>query len=185
MAMWAQFLKHPTAYCQPFIDYTDTLATELDLYSDTSRNFSLGMGAIFSNRWMVMQWLQEFQFFNPSIEYLELYALCAAVLSWVKYFKNKRVIIFCDNISVVHMVNNSSSTCMNCMVLIRLLTLECLFQITRIFASHVRTEVNSAADALSRLDWNRFKKVTSHKHMLHTPDEIPVELLPLSKIWLK
>ena len=47
--------------------------------------------------------------FKPSIEYLELYAVTAAVLTWIHQFKNRRIILFCDNQSVVDMINLTST----------------------------------------------------------------------------
>ena len=48
--------------------------------------------------------------YNPSIEYLELFALTAAVLTWGSKLKNRRITIFCDNLSVVCMINNDKVT---------------------------------------------------------------------------
>ena len=56
---------------------------------------------------------------RPSIEYLELCALTVAVLLWAAKLQNKRVIVFCDNKSVVEMINKSVSSCRNCMAVIR------------------------------------------------------------------
>ena len=89
--MWKQFLSHPTAYCHPFLDFDNkVLAQEVDFYSDASRNFDLGMGAICQNSWMFAWWGDRVKSLEPSIEYLELYALCAAVLVWIKCFKNRK-----------------------------------------------------------------------------------------------
>ena len=54
------------------------------------------------------------------------------------------------------MINNSSSKCKNCMVLIRILTAESILRNSRIFAKHVGTKNNGKGDALSRLDMSRF-----------------------------
>ena len=40
-----------------------------------------------------------------------------------KKLSNRRVVVFCDNKSVVEMVNRSSAGCPNSMMLIRLITL--------------------------------------------------------------
>ena len=98
---------------------------------------------------------------------------------------NKWVYIFCDNMSVIHMINNSSSSCKNCMVLIRLITLKEMCKNFRIFAKHIRTENNGPSDALSRLDFKHFVRLTKHKNMEQTSCMIPKEITPLSKIWLK
>ena len=43
LAMWDQFIKHPSAYCRPFMDFTKKwTADEICFFTDASRNFSLG-----------------------------------------------------------------------------------------------------------------------------------------------
>ena len=110
--LWVEFLNHPTVYCRKFIEFHGQYASELDFYTDVSGNFDLGMGAVCQNSWMFV--LKELE---PSIEYLELFALTAALLTWFNRFQNRRIYVFCDNMSVVHMINNMSSSCKNCMIL--------------------------------------------------------------------
>ena len=87
---------------------------------------------------------------DSSIEYLELYALVGTVLNWIHCFKNKRVVLFCDNQPVVQMVNNTTSGCKNCMVLIRKLVMKSLYENVRIFARYIRSGDNKVSDFLSR-----------------------------------
>ena len=130
LLMWEKFLHSPEIFSRPFIDFNDELvADKLDMYSDVSKNPELGFGATCGSSWMFSQWSQELiRCENPSIEYLELYALVAGFLAWGYRFVNRRIILFCDNMSVVEMVNSTSSTCRNCMVLIRILVLESLLK---------------------------------------------------------
>ena len=89
--MWLQFLYHPTVYSRPFADFSmELLATEVDMTSDVSANPVLGMGATCQNSWMFQQWNKEFiEQCKPSIEYLELYALIAGVMTWAHRFRNR------------------------------------------------------------------------------------------------
>ena len=119
---------------------------------------------------------------KPSIEYLELFGVLAGVLNWIKLFSNKRIVLFCDNESVVHMINQSSSSCKNCMVLIRWLTAESILRNVRIYAKHVRTKQNGKADPLSRLDFKRFWNLAGSR-MNSSPSSIPEEIWPFQKIW--
>ena len=113
LSMWLQFLRHPACYSRAFTDITNS-AMEVEFYSDASKNPGLGMGAYCQKSWMVQQWDREFLLLkDPSIDYLELYALTAAVLAWLRRFKNQCICILCDNQSVVAMVNNTSSSCKN------------------------------------------------------------------------
>ena len=110
MSMWQQFLQHPTVYSRPFIDFRGVDAVQLDLYSDASRNFQLGFRGLCQNEWMFGQWDEFTRSVEPSIEYLELYAVTIAVILWIWKFANQRITLFCDNMSIVHMINNMSSS---------------------------------------------------------------------------
>ena len=58
---------------------------ELKFYSDASAAENLGYGCIFNNRWIYSRWENNFiSSYKPSIEFLELYALCTGVLMWQK-----------------------------------------------------------------------------------------------------
>ena len=184
LAVWKVFLQQPDVYCQPFIDFTSTIsAQEIDMYSDASGNPELGYGALCRTSFLVGKWNSTFvRIKRPSIEFLELYALTAGVLVWIRCFRNKRICLFVDNESVMHMVNNSSSKCKNCMVLIRLITLESLLQNVRVSAKWVSMENNGLSDSLSRLDFERFRRLGPHMEETATP--VPAELIPMSKIWI-
>ena len=186
LQVWKGFLTSPQVYSRPFMDSTSWNAQEIDMYSDASGNYSLGFGAYCGTEWTFGQWEEEFcNRVEPSIEYLELLALTVGVINWIKLFQNKRIVLFCDNEAVVHMVNNSSSKCKSCMVLIRLITAECIMQNVRVFAKHVKTKDNGKADALSRFEfkrfWNLVKSTNSGMNESHT--DIPSAVWPISKIW--
>ena len=142
LRMWLTFLQHPSVFCRPFLDFSKILvADEIDMYSDASGK--IGLGAVCGQNWMSQNWDKEFiAKYRPSIEYLELFAVTAAVLAWIHRFKNKRIILFCDNKSVVDMINLTSTSCKNCMVLIRVIVLKGLIENVRIFARHVPGVLN-------------------------------------------
>ena len=121
-----------------------------------------------------------------SIEYLELYGVTVAVVNWLRLFGNMKIVLFCDNQAVVNMINNATSSCKNCMVLLRIIILEGLVRNTRVFARYVTSKDNGKADALSRMQINRFwSLVQQYGHSMNremTP--IPEALWPKSKLWL-
>ena len=141
------------------------------------------MGAWCINDWIVQKWDPDFMLkWQPSIEYLELYAVTVAVMCWIDRFRNQRICLFCDNLSVVNMINSSSSKCKNCMVLIRIITLKSLIENVRVYAKHVSTSKNDLADALSRGQFNRFWKLAPESmHKEATP--MPTDLWPMEKLW--
>ena len=185
LGMWLLSLKYPSVFCRPFLDFSTVLvADEIDMFSNASGK--LGMGAICGHAWMFKMWPKDFLMQSkPSIEYLELFAVTAAVLSWIHKFKNKRVILFCDNRSVVDMINNTSSSCKNCMVLIRMIVLKGLIENVRVFARHVEGVKNELADSLSRNKIEYFKELSNHlgRTWDEKPTSVPEQLWPISKIW--
>ena len=91
---------------------------------DASKNADLGFGGYCEDQFMQGAWGRcLFEHLDPSIQYLELFVLTAGVIQWAHKFVNKRIVVFSDNNSVVSMVNSTSSSCKNCMVLIRILVL--------------------------------------------------------------
>ena len=158
--IWKLFLQHPSVFCHPFIDFSDKVTSDtLMFYSDASKNFELGFSTIFNQDWMQASWAEVgiSAEMDPSIQYLKLYALTAAVLAWAHRLKNLRVTIFCDNSSMVAMINNNTSKCKNCMILIRLIVLHSLINNVRIFARHVDTKSNAISDSLSRFQQKCFR----------------------------
>ena len=118
LEMWLEFLQNPTTYCRPFLDYTVVLATqELNWMTDASGK--IGFGGVCGSNWIQGRWSNQFLQKKPSIEYLELFAVVVSVAVWSSKFRNKRIYLFCNNQAVVHMINETSSNCRNCMVLIR------------------------------------------------------------------
>ena len=142
--MWKIFLQHAqgSVLCRPFIDFLEDShsAITLNFTSDASLNPNLGMGAVFDDQWLFAIWPPGFIVNeSPSIEYLELYALTAALIAWRHHskLKNTRVTIWCDNKSVMYMVNKSSTSCEHCLNLIRIITMENIRFNRRLFVRHV------------------------------------------------
>ena len=184
--IWLQFLKDTRnqALCHPFIDVSSfEYATELCFYTDASLNLLYGMGGIFGNSWIVGPWGQEFiTKQKPSIEFLELFMLCAGVMIWADRLVNNRYIIYCDNQAVISMVNNLTLTCNQCMKLIRMLTLNNMRYHRRIFVRYVWSEQNILADALSRMNFSKFWK-NAPKSMNKLPDSVDQSIWPVDKVW--
>ena len=187
LEIWKKFLMFPQIVARPFMDFNTQLTSiDIDMYSDASRNPELGFGAYCGPDWCFGQWDSSFiKTQQPSIEYLELFAVAVAIMNWIKFFKNKRILLYCDNQAVVHMINGTTSSCGQCMVLLRLIVLEGLLHNVRISARYVKTKNNGKADALSRLDFKRFHKLTENQNMNRDPSNIPEMIWPIEKIWLK
>ena len=150
-------------------------------HSDASAAKELGYGCVFEDKWIFGRWENNFiDQFKPSIEVLELFALCAGILTWEKLMENTRLIVFCDNMGVVNMINNNASKCKRCMYLLRILTLNNLIHNRRITVRYIWSKDNILSDSLSRIDLKRFRRFGPN--MKKEPDTITYKLWPLSKI---
>ena len=135
--VWLSFLeKGKQSVCRPFVDLVTVLsARDLSFYTDSAAGAELGFGGIYNKRWFFGKWETRFiESCKPSIAFLELFALCMGVHIWETELTNMRCILYTDNESVVQMVNNTSSSCKQCMKLIRMLTLKGLKINSRFFA---------------------------------------------------
>ena len=184
--MWLMFLNQVSEQniCRPFTDlsafeYADTL----QFHTDAAKKAGCGMRAVFCNEWVTRIWNTNFLMEqDPSIEFLELYALTVGVLTWQSNLVNNRFIIFCDNQAVMGMVNNMTSKCPQCMKLIRILTRNVLQCNRWILVRYIATKMNILADALSRGEYKRFWRFTP-ENMKAEPSKIPEEIWPIEKIW--
>ena len=184
MEIWMKFLDQPLMFSRDFMDCIEQSAEDVDMYSDASGCSTKGFGAYCRNRWTGAAWDKEWIEVNqPSIEYLELYAVTVAVLLWIREFKNSRILLHCDNVSICTMINKTSSGCRNCMVLIRLIVLECLVHNVHLQAEWVPTGDNGKADAIFRLEFQRFRRLGPDMELW--PVEMPSDIWPVTKILVK
>ena len=129
---WLSFLTSTPlseVVCRPMVDLFGLIQTskEIEFYSDLSASKMLGFGCLLKSKWIQGFWGKDFIQENQlSIEYLELFALTAGILTWQAEPElcNCRITVFCDNQVVIHMINNGMvSSCRNCMHLLRMLVL--------------------------------------------------------------
>ena len=188
LSAWLMFLQTPCAYSRPFFDFQQggNTSEKIELATDASANPELGAGGVCYDRWFILQWDEEFIIDNkPSINYLELYAVTVAVYNWIHLFANRRVTLFCDNMSAVWMLNTTSSKCKNCMVLLRLIVLQCMTHNVRLSATYVSSKDNLYPDLLSRMRYREFRKQSklNNRKFKNNQDGVPHELWPMNKLW--
>ena len=90
MRMWKSFLVW-----QPIISNAERSHNAVEVFSDATGNPLLRWGAFFPAQglWMYQKWdLVWFQEYNPSIDFLELYALLVGMVMWAPHLSNKTVI---------------------------------------------------------------------------------------------
>ena len=111
LRMWKLFLIHFKGW-KPIIHPAVQKSKMVELFADASGNVNLGWGAWLPHvgAWMYAQWEVEFfEKFNPSIDFLELYALLAGVVTWVPHLTNCTVLFHSDSTPTMHVLINKSS----------------------------------------------------------------------------
>ena len=88
----------------------------------------------------------------------------------------------CDNMTVVHIINNMSSSCKHCMKILRILTLDNLKMDQGVFTRHIQGKKNFLSDSLSRLEFDKFFKLAL-KEINQYPDNLDERLWPIEKVW--
>ena len=181
LLVWQQFLNDPEVYSRPFMDMVEMKADSINMYSDTLGK--LGFSTLCNYSWMFSEWNKNFlEQQEPSIKYLELFTLVVGVITWIHRFHNKRVCLYCDNMAVVHMINNTSAKCRNCIILLRIFVLKCLKENVKVSAQYVSSKNNSLTDSLSRLDFEQFRHLGPN--MEKKPTTPPAQIWPVEQIWI-
>ena len=184
--VWMSFLSGilPERLCRPFTDFhNEEEYTILQFYTDASLNPKFGIGGIFNGQWFSQKWEAGFiETYRPSIEFVELLALVAGVLLWGNQIQNVKCTIFCDNSSVKDIVNGYATKCQYSLKLLRLLVLDNIMHNRKIKVKHLFSEENSCADALSRMDFKKFRRVAP-ENVCDQPDLIPNEVWPPCKFF--
>ena len=165
---WINFLPQWTA--TSFIPPTRAIrSTDLQLYTDAS---DLGYGAIFGNSWIRGAWSQ--QETNLSIDYRELFAITAATFTWGYAWKGKRIVFITDNQPITQIWDKGTSPSTPIMALIRPLYLFAACNGFSISFKHIYGIYNTAADALSRFQMQRFRSAMPNADLL--PTEVPTSV---------
>jgi hypothetical protein len=143
-----------------FLEDSWTKSSVISLATDAS---DAGMGAVYQNSW----WSAPFNAAHRRlpIAWRELLAIVVACRVWGHTLASKRVLVECDNMTIVHAVNNGSSKNHDIMALIRDLFFTGSFFSFDIRLTHVPGVLNIGPDLLSRLNITRFRE--------HFPDANP------------
>ena len=112
------------------------------------------------------------------ISFLELVRVALAVCFWKDRFIGKRILFESDNIAVTHFLNAKSGKSERVMSLVRQIVLWSLQFNFIIKSSHVRDSENQLSDAISRMQWDKFRALAPEATPY--PAEIPTEFLKLT-----
>ena len=129
----------------------------LHLFTDATTTAHLRWDAWCCSAWTYDSWDPQFiHCNNPSIDFPEFYAVLVATQVWSAQFANKCLVVHSDNQPTLAVVNAKTSNSPSMLILIRYLTLHCMLNNIKLTAQFIPGVHNSAADALSRLQFSRF-----------------------------
>ena len=119
---WQLLIQHWNG--KAFLLYnSSTSSADLGLYTDA--NGTLGWRAFYGKeqRWIQGRWAKEQE--EESIGYKELYAVAMACSTWGNLWSRQRIVMHCDNQSVVECLKSNSSKSPGMMSLLRALFFVC------------------------------------------------------------
>ena len=154
---------------------SDASAHPIDIHLFTDASGSFGCGACWGSKWLQYPWPSEA--IGLSIAVKELVPILMAGMLWGDTWRNKRVLVHCDNQAVVEVVNSGSSKDPGLAQLLR-----CLFFIIAEFqlslqATHIMGLNNVQADAISRNNLSVF--FSQVPDAAHLPSPVPPALVEL------
>ena len=174
--MWKTFLSTWNGRSF-FLDTAVTPSPDLELYTDAAG--TVGFGGYFQGKWFQGKWPPHLQLNKAqgiSIEWQELFPIVVACAIWHPFFTGKRLQFWCDNESVVAIINSGHSRASRIMDLVRVLVLLSMKHNFFVRAKHVPGVSNGIADSLSHFQVQRFRELA---HADPRPCSIPPSLLAL------
>ena len=110
-----------------------------------------------------------------SIAYKEHFPIVVAASLWGRQWVSRRFEFLCDNESVVAVLMSGTLWDQNFMVLLRHLSMLAIHYSFSFRVFLVQGKANPVADALSRFQFQRFRRLAPHVDL--TPAQIPTRLL--------
>jgi len=166
--VWLDFLEHFNGICFIPDDCWFTNHT-LELYTDSSGNSQLGCGAYFRGHWAQFRWPCSWcdSDIMKNMSLLELIPIILALWIWSPELRNKKVSFYIDNQALVSIINKRTSKDKKIMKLIRSLVFLTMDNSIQFKALHIEGVKNNIADAISRFQMLRFRKLAP------SADELP------------
>ena len=175
--MWKVFLANWNGRSF-FLESSPTPTADLELYTDAAG--SIGFGDYLQGKWF-QGYLSPHMRLNReqgiSIEWQELLPIIIACSIWHPFLARKRLRFWCDNESVVSIINSGHSKVPRIMELVRKLVLLSMQHNFLVRARHVPGVSNEVADALSRFQMRCFRALAPDADQ--SPCIIPPSLMTL------
>ena len=171
IAMWQTFISswNGRSFFLNFPRFSLTPTPDLELYTDATS--TVGFGGYFQGKWFQGKWLVHLYISKQqgiSIEWQDLFPIILACDIWHSYFAGKHLQFWCDNESVVSIMNSGHSKYPRIMDLMRRLVLPSMEHNFLVRAQHVPGVSNAIADSLTCFQMQHFRDLAPHADP-HTP----------------
>ncbi|KAM3924807.1 uncharacterized protein RB166_008163 [Leptodactylus fuscus] len=179
LAVWDTFLDKYNGRSLLIDGVTE--AFDYELFTDAAG--SGGFGAFYQGSWCASNWPEDWvtMGLTRNLALLELFPILVSVMVWGSAFRNKKICFHCDNLGVVQAINGLSASSPPVVRVLQKLVLECLSLNAWIVATHVPGVCNDIADALSRSQWDRFRKLALGADEFGTPWPTELWQLPVGQ----
>ena len=166
LRIWSSFLGEFNG--RGLLSYDPPLSSaDLHMYSDSSLS---GYGATLGSHFVVGTFPASWG--GVDIQTLELFPILGLVLTFADQLAGKSIVMHCDNLGLVHMLNKQTSKSVSVMTLLRPLVLSLLKNNILVKAIHIPGVENSLCDLLSR------QRAGPEVLRLYGMDDHPTPLLP-------
>ncbi|XP_033745599.1 uncharacterized protein LOC117331113 [Pecten maximus] len=172
LSMWAHFLRNWNGVSF-FLDDHITSSADLHLFTDATNQ---AFGGIYRNQWFKGVFPEELKRDQPSMALFELYPIVMSCMLWGHQWTKKRILFHCDNMATVDIISKGRSKIKSIMRLVRTLTYYSAMNNYVVHAKHIPGSENNTADAISRSQMDRFRRLAPHADM-H-----PIPCLPLESL---
>ena len=154
---------------------------DLQLFTDSAGGADKGCGVYFMGKWTFLLWPVEWfdSEILKDITYLEIIPIALAIYLWNSYFHKKKILFNIDNMAVVSIINSKTAKSERVLKLLRFIVYWTLVGNFHVKAIYIETSKNIYADALSRGQFQKFKRLAPHADS--SPTKVPLEFLNLLK----
>jgi hypothetical protein len=168
MYMWSEFLNSWNGVSL-FLEDNITTSADFHLYTDAS---GLGFAGVYRNKWFQGVWPESFNTHTRSalnMALLEIFPIIVAAVLWGSEWQRKRILFHCDNMATVYILKKGRSRDKTIMRLMRKLTFSAAKFSFSVHSVHLSSASNELADALSRFQQERFRRLAPHMDVLPCP----------------
>jgi hypothetical protein len=136
-------------------------SSNLQLFTDSAGSPTMGCGCFFGTEWSFFRWPKAWHCdeIMKDITFLEMVPVMLALCLWGTQLQHKKVILRIDNEALVVVINKQTSKSKRLMQLVRQFVLVAMELGILFKAVHISTNLNSIADSISRMQWDRFRKL--------------------------